>query len=150
VTDMLLFQQLWKMNKPILGICRGFQFFTVALGGSLYQDISELFNTNVSHQQTPPYSKPAHTVYIEDNSLLHRIVQKNCIEVNSCHHQGVKKLPKELKPVAYAEDGLIEAVTSQEKSFFLGVQWHPELNYQVESSSRLLFEAFVKACMNGE
>ena len=47
--------------------------------------------------------------------------------VNSLHWQGIARIADGLKPEAFAEDGLIEAVRGpDEAAFCLGVQWHPE------------------------
>ena len=48
--------------------------------------------------------------------------------------------------MAYAPDGLMEAVCCEEKRFLWAVQWHPEFSYRVDSSSALIFHSFVEAC----
>jgi putative glutamine amidotransferase len=49
-----------------------------------------------------------------------------------------------LRPLACAPDGIIEAIQMTDRTFFLGVQWHPERI--VERSEQLeLFKAFVAA-----
>ena len=73
-------------------------------------------------------------------------VDVNTIGVNSYHHQAVKQLGSGLKPMAFSEDGLVEAVYMPEQKFVAAVQWHPEFNYQKEESSRILFGKFVEAC----
>lgn len=146
--EKLLFDRVTELNKPAFGICRGLQLFNVLSGGSLYQDIPDqmVAEIAVSHKQKPPYADPSHSVHIYKGTLLHDILQTEHIEVNSYHHQGIKMLPAALTAAAAAEDGLVEAVTMENKKFILAVQWHPEFSYTADSNSIKLFSAFVNAC----
>ncbi len=51
--------------------------------------------------------------------------------------------------MAFSPDGLVEAVYAPGKAFMWAVQWHPEFNYQVEESSRMIFGAFIRAALAG-
>lgn len=147
VMETALFKRVLELDKPAFGICRGFQLFNVVLGGTLYQDIPTQYEADiqVKHKQVPPYTEPVHDVHVEEESLLGRIVQKKTLKVNSYHHQGIKTLSEQLRPVATAVDGLIEGIVMPGKTFVLAVQWHPEFNYHLDHSNFRLFEAFVKA-----
>src|SRR5438445_809060 len=46
--------------------------------------------------------------------------------VNSMHHQGLKRLAPGLRASAFAPDGLVEGVESENGHYLVGVQWHPE------------------------
>ena len=49
-----------------------------------------------------------------------------------------------LRPVAWAADGLIEGVEDPERDFFLGVQWHAEtLTHRPEHAA--LFQGLVRS-----
>lgn len=133
-------------DKPALGICRGIQFMNAAFGGTLYQDIPTQYDTYTVHCQQPPYDIPIHNVTIVENSPLYEVVNELELHVNSYHHQAVKVLSDKLKPMAYSEDGLIEAVYVPDKKFVWAVQWHPELNFKVEKSSSDIFKRFVEVC----
>ena len=37
-----IFKAFYRTEKPVFGICRGMQFINVCLGGSIYQDISDI------------------------------------------------------------------------------------------------------------
>ena len=67
--------------------------------------------------------------------------------MNSYHHQGVKKLADNLKPMAYATDNLVESVYMPGKKFVWAVQWHPEFSYTTDKYSRMIFRAFVDSCL---
>jgi len=139
----LLIRAAISADKPLFGICRGMQFLNVVLGGALYQDIPTEFPSKLQHSQKPPYDLPVHSVAV--TGYLRNLLGAEKIEVNSYHHQGVKKLSPQLEIGATASDGLIEAVYMPANHFVLAVQWHPEFALQWPSSQKL-FSAFVQAC----
>ncbi len=150
--EMMLIRQAYSMNMPVLGICRGIQAMVVALGGRLYQDLPSqrsLENlTNVKHMQAPPYTEPCHNVSIISDSFLHKYIQADVIDVNSTHHQAVREpIPNGVKTIAFAQDGVIEGIEAPDKTFFVGVQWHPERLYKTDNKAFALFEAFINACI---
>jgi putative glutamine amidotransferase len=120
---------------PILGICRGCQLLSVAAGGDLIQDLGEGYH---QHRQKAPLSHPSHQINIKAGSLLERLLGPGPLRVNSYHHQGIGRVGS-LRPVAWSNDGLIEAIEGD--GFILGVQWHPE--WLVESAP--LFRGFIEA-----
>ncbi|SDM69715.1 putative glutamine amidotransferase [Fictibacillus solisalsi] len=136
-----------EQNKPVLGICRGTGILNVALGGTLFQDVGSELKNYIKHHQEAPRSVPTHSIAVVENSLLHDITgRKTNLRVNSFHHQAVKSIPSALRPVAFAPDGVIEAVESvNPKQFILGVQWHPEELNDTPSRATLL-EGFIRAC----
>ena len=144
--ESFLAARLLEEDKPVLGICRGLQFLCAFLGGSLWQDLSSQFGTQVAHRQPKPYTQPAHPVQILPHTPLHRILGVDRWEVNSCHHQGVRQLSPRLQPMALAPDGLVEALWAPEYRFCMAVQWHPEMLEAGNPLSRKLFGAFLDAC----
>jgi putative glutamine amidotransferase len=146
--ELDLLNAILPTGKPILGVCRGIQLLNVGLGGTLYQDIY-LQNAQPilqQHTQKLPDSLPAHDVIIEEGSLLHRIAKTTRLPVNTLHHQAVKDCAPGLHAVARSSTGLIEAVEKQDHPFFLGVQWHPERMWHVDTAAKAIFESFVDAC----
>jgi putative glutamine amidotransferase len=147
--EMAMTREALERGLPVFGVCRGEQLLAVARGGSLYQDVAlapEGANPRIRHYQVSPWDRPSHAVNVVANSLLHRILGKERIAVNSLHHQAVCELGEGLQATAYAGDGIIEAVESAEHRFVLGVQWHPERMYQTDPDSRAIFTAFIDAC----
>lgn len=132
-------------NMPLLGICRGIQFINAALGGTLYQDLESEFKSGINHHQSPPYDIPAHKDTILPNTPLAELLGRSELEVNSYHHQAVKKLSPRLTEMAVSEDGLIEAVYMKEKKFIWGVQWHPEFSYKTDENSQKIFNELVSS-----
>ena len=141
-----LFQTALENNKPVFGICRGIQMINALCGGTLYQDLPTEYACRVEHHMEPPYDRTAHQVEIVPDTPLSGWLRQASIGVNSYHHQAVKQLGSGLKPMAFSEDGLVEAVYMPGQKFVAAVQWHPEFNYQKEESSRILFGKFVEAC----
>ena len=135
-----------KMNKPVFAICRGIQALNVALGGSLYQDIPTQYGREIIHSMEKPTNRHWHNVDLVEGSPIHELLQQKTIGVNSCHHQGIRRLGDGLEVMATAPDGIIEAVYLPDMPFVWGVQWHPELFYGADPNHRKLFEAFVEAC----
>lgn len=125
--EINLLNKAVSMDMPILGICRGMQLINVALEGSLYQDINaQIKNSNGHSPSEINVDELYHSVSIKIDSRLFKILNKDKIFVNSFHHQCVKKLGKNLKPVAFSSDNIVEAYESSKHRFLLGVQWHPE------------------------
>ncbi len=83
-----------------------------------------------------------HRATILEGSLAGRILGGGTIEVNSSHHQAVAD-PGPLVVTGHAEDGTIEVCEDPTRTFWLGVQWHPEQPEQ--PSGPLLFGALVQA-----
>ena len=132
-------------NKPVLGICRGIQFINAALGGTLYQDLPIQHSSDIEHHQKPPYDVPIHDVMIEKDSPLYQCLKTETLSVNSYHHQAVKTLADDLKVMAKAPDGIIEAVYMSGNRFLWAVQWHPEFSWKTDPNSTKILKAFIEA-----
>jgi len=133
-----------NLKKPALGICRGIQVINIMLGGTLYQDVPTELPSKISHRQGPPYDVPAHNVRLIPDSPLYKLAGKECLEVNSSHHQGINKVAKGLEVMALSDEGLVEAVYMPDHPFLWGVQWHPECSLKYEIS-RKIFSSFLRA-----
>jgi len=133
---------------PVLAICRGMQELNVALGGTLDHRIQDLpgrldHSTPAEQRLSAVRTGKAHRVRIREGSVLAAIVGGHELAVNSLHQQGVAQLAPGLRVEATAPDGTIEAVTVEgSEAFALGVQWHPEYDFEADRASRAIFEAF--------
>lgn len=132
-------------GAPIFGICRGAQVLNVALGGTLYRTVEEHPGAQ-RHAFYPdlPYDLRPHQVQLAEDSRLATIIGAPLVAVNSLHHQAVRDLAPRVRAVAYAPDGMVEALEVYEHPFALAVQWHPEALPDAPEMRRL-FEAFVAA-----
>lgn len=143
--DMRLVQRsVVGSNMPVLGICAGAQALNIGLGGSLIQDIpSEFPSSKVQHASPKGWEVGfnKHLVKLNSDSKLAKIYGTCELQVPTSHHQSVRRLGAGLKAAAYADDDVIEAVEYADKPFVIGVQWHPERDFE---GNRKLFEEFVK------
>ncbi len=145
-TELLLYQAARQNDLPFFGICRGLQLVNVAQGGTLYEHIIDQHPDALDHSHNSEHGRDrlAHQLRLTAGSNLERILGQSTLEVNSLHHQGIRKLGAGLRATAYAPDGLIEGIELENHDFGLAVQWHPE-ELQAHASMRSLFENFVCA-----
>ena len=132
--ELMITRLAYNRQIPMLGICRGIQTLAMALGGKVFQDISD--RATKKHSQDADRSEPTHTVTIEKDSILYRIYSEaqqcsmfnhqSSIFVNSFHHQAVSDTGAKFRVTARSADGIIEAMESTEYKPVMGVQWHPE------------------------
>ena len=132
--ELMITRLAYNRQIPMLGICRGIQTLAMALGGKVFQDISD--RATEKHSQDADRSEPTHTVTIEKDSILYRIYSEaqqcsmfnhqSSIFVNSFHHQAVSDTGAKFRVTARSADGIIEAMESTEYKPVMGVQWHPE------------------------
>jgi putative glutamine amidotransferase len=140
-----------EQHKPLLAICRGLQVLNVACGGSLIQDLEA--QAGCRGHDIPTRGIPenwgilAHSIEIDHDSLLARLLGTETLEVNSLHHQAIDRLGIALRIVARSTDGTVEAVESAaDHPFLLGVQCHPEALYaSIDRRWSACFSAFVQA-----
>jgi putative glutamine amidotransferase len=134
-----------ELGLPILAICRGQQLVNVLRGGTLVQDLKA---GTIAHRQSEAGDLATHSVSLEPGTALARAFGLQELNVNSFHHQAIERLGRGLRPIAWAGDGLIEAVEATDRPFLLGVQWHAE-SLACEPDHGPLFRAFVEACRWG-
>jgi putative glutamine amidotransferase len=147
-TEINLIRWAYEDNKPLLGICRGQQVMNIAFGGTLIMDIPSETESSITHRigSTAAERKMLlHTVEVASNSTVKPSLGTGLVEVNSIHHQAIKELGRELRPFAYAPDGLIEGVEIPGAHFFVGVQWHPEELFEFHPQMQALFQQFAEA-----
>jgi len=121
-------QEALKLNLPILGICRGMQVVNVFLGGDVYLDHERDLPYAMNHKTISREESRYHQIKASSHSFLEKLIlpTKTC-PVSSRHHQSVKTPGEGLKVAAIAEDGVIEALESEDRSKRIWlVQWHPE------------------------
>ncbi len=138
VSDYILLSYCLDRDIPVLCICRGMQMLSVVSGADMIQDLPQWFEeqgikTSFLHRDPEKRSFIAHPVKIPSaESLIYRIMHVDSIEgVPSWHHQAIKGVDNtRLVVTAYTEtDGkqIIEAVERPDKTFCLGIQFHPEV-----------------------
>ncbi len=143
--ELRLLRQAFRRKVPILGICRGSQLLNAVSGGTLLRRRSEEEITLSSYrgqekggvkgvtpglkhieESAEHYDSYRHGVTLVAGTPLARWYGQKTLQVNSYHHQGVRKLASRFKPMAHADDGLIEGFYDPKAPFVVGLQFHPE------------------------
>jgi putative glutamine amidotransferase len=116
-----------ERDLPLLGICRGMQLINVALGGTLNQHLPEHLGNELHRQAIGTFDGSDHDVEVLDGTLAMRVIGAHSHSTKSHHHQGVERVGEGLSVSARSPlDDLVEAIELPQRSFVLGVQWHPE------------------------
>jgi putative glutamine amidotransferase len=129
---------------PIFGICRGFQEFNVAFGGTLHPEIREIPG-RMNHRMPPDGTleekfELRHMVSFTPDGAFHRVLGETEVMVNSLHGQGILDKGSRVLIEGHASDGTPEAIVIEgAQGFAMGVQWHPEWNAALDPVSRPLF-----------
>ena len=161
--DLALLKEADARRLPVFAVCLGIQELAVHRGGTLIQHIPD--EPNAAKHDGTTQRPVTHIVTIEADSLLARIVGPEPastagppaarsrkadeaggpLETNSRHHQAVREPGRGMRIVARSEDGLIEAIESEDRHrFVLGVQWHAE-DLVAEPRHLALFVALCRA-----
>ncbi|HEV3230247.1 MAG TPA: gamma-glutamyl-gamma-aminobutyrate hydrolase family protein [Solirubrobacteraceae bacterium] len=141
--ELALARRADERGMPILGICRGAQILNIARGGTLIQHLPDRRRTG-DHRQAVPGRRTIHEVELRADSRLAAILGRECLRVNSFHHQAVRRVGRGLRAVGRSPDGVIEAVEAPGRDFQIGVQWHAETLIK-RSEQLALMRAFVAA-----
>lgn len=148
-SELYLTRKAVQEGMPILGICRGLQLLNVALGGTLIQDIPDITGGKAHNESATRenWLHMAHPMRIEGDSQLAHILGTTEIAVNSLHHQALDHIGTGLRPVAWSDDGIIEAVEGTGANFMVAVQCHPEtLRGEADPRWQAMFDRFVARC----
>lgn len=141
-------------QRPLFGICRGFQEINVALGGTLRRDTSASSDL-LAHHAPDGVSFDGmfdhrHKVELVDGGMLATAYDRASLDVNSVHYQGVGDLAAGLAVEARAPDGLVEAYSARPNGApLLAVQWHPEWATDDNGDSQTYFRLLGRA-LRGE
>ncbi len=141
------------LGLPFLGICQGLQYWVVAQGGYLSQDIhAEYRGAGTRRACAAPHAErwqfnAMRVLPVAESILAQCSGDAQAIWGVCMHHQAVREAPDGLVVTAVEVDGLIGAVERQDGFFGVGVQWHPEQRdiYATQPSARALFSAFIQA-----
>src|SRR5699024_5976898 len=72
------------------------------------------------------------------------LLERDTVDAGSYHHQTLDRTGDGLMVAAYAHDNSIEAIEHRDKSWVVGLQWHPEEASANASHRRLLFQAVIR------
>lgn len=129
--NLEIIKLLKEKNIPTLGICLGMQEM-------FYEDnLIDISNHNINS---------LHEINIIKDTLLYKILKKDKILVNSRHNSSLINSNYLISSIS--KDNIIESLELPNHIFFLGLQWHPENLYDIDSNSKKIFDYFIKICKN--
>lgn len=140
-----LLREALRRGVPIMGICRGSQLLNVVCGGTLYGDVQKEKGSHRAHIDFEHYDTYRHPVTVVPGTPLARWYRRKTLNVNSYHHQGVRELAPRFRPMAHADDGLIEAFYDPDAVFTVGLQFHPERMLKEYAGNLKVWKAFTTA-----
>ena len=120
-----------EKNIPVLGICLGMQ---------------EMFYNNNMTDIKKHHINSLHEIRIKKNTLLYKIIRQEKILVNSRHKSSIKNTNYIVSSIS--KDNVIESIEDPKQKFYIGLQWHPENLYDIDSNSKKIFDYFIKMCQN--
>jgi putative glutamine amidotransferase len=147
--ELRLLRDALRRKLPVLGICRGSQLVNVACGGALYGDVKKEKRSRLRHIHPRRYDAYRHPIDVVPGTPLARWYGRRTVRVNSYHHQGIRRLARRLRAMAYAPDGLIEAYFDPRADFLVGLQFHPERMLREHRGNVRVWEAFASAVHKG-
>ena len=140
--ELALMRALLARPKPVLAICRGMQILNTVLGGTLHVHLPDVVGESVLHR-APPRDPISHSIQVAADSELAKVIGQQ-VHTASWHHQAIQQLGKGLKAVAWAPDGVIEAVELEGRQDVLAVQWHPEITAAEDNGQQQMFDWLIK------
>jgi putative glutamine amidotransferase len=143
--ERALVSRFLELDRPYLGICNGMQMLGCLSGCLMSGHASTYTDGTIAHDDR----ETRHSVTVLADTQLHTITAKGQISVNSFHREALVQLSDAVTVNAMSPDGLIEGIERQDKTFAVGVQWHPERLIEETVDASALFAAFVRACAQG-
>jgi len=141
-SELELARAVIEAEMPTLAICRGTQLINIALGGTLFLHLPDVVGEEILHR-LPPREPVEHLVTVDGNSRLAKIMGETSVATASWHHQAIRDVATDLKVIARAPDGTIEAVEMPDNRWLTAVQWHPELTASRDVHQQRLFDHLV-------
>ena len=144
-TELQLAELGLESGKPILATCRGMQIINVLFGGTLHAHVPDIYGENTLHRHAEDKAID-HKIELVKNSKLAQLLGVSSFAAKSWHHQAVDKVAENFTAVGYAEDGVIEAIESDEYPNLIAVQWHPEISAKDNLLQQKLFNEWLSLC----
>lgn len=125
--ELALARAALARDLPLLAVCRGMQLLNVACGGTLEQHLPDRVGHAAHRRTVGSFADADHEVRLAAGSLALRAAGEARHAVKSHHHQGVDRVGEGLVVTGWDALGEVaEAIERPDRTFVLGVQWHPE------------------------
>jgi putative glutamine amidotransferase len=140
--EMALARRAMERDMPVLGICRGMQVLNVSAGGTLHQHVPDLVGHGEHRRNPGSFENSDHDVVLDTGSLAERAAGESVHVTKSHHHQGVDDIGDGFVITGRSSlDDLPEAIEAPERTYVLGVQWHPEADETSQVVASLVEQA---------
>ena len=136
--ECIVARYCYDNDIPTLGICCGQNIIVRALGGTT----ERIPNPEKHNKKMDTY---VHDIQINPTSHFYKIVKTEKMMVNSRHKRTIKECPF-LEKVAFCEDGYADVIEAPNKTFYIGVRFHPESLYTIDKKHNKIFEDFIHSC----
>lgn len=145
--ELRLARRALARRLPLLGISRGAHVLNVVAGGTLYTDLKRERKSGIRHRvEGSQRDRYRHSVrMLAGTPLKSWYGNRDTLRVDSDHAQGIKTLARRFRPMAFAEDGLLEAFYDPAERFVLGLQFRPERMLRANAGHAKVYRAFVDA-----
>ncbi len=132
-------KKIIELDKPLIGICAGFNNILRALGTDVIKDKTkshDIYDKNYRHK-----------ISISTGTKLYELIKQKEYSVNSIHSMIAPKENVEGYATisSFSYDGLVESFELNNKKFVIGIKWHPELMLEDEFTKNL-FKEFIEKC----
>jgi len=132
-------KKIIELDKPLIGICAGFNNILRALGTDVIEDKTkshDIYDRNYRHK-----------ISVLKETKLYDFINKKEYDVNSIHTMIAPKENVEgyAEISSFSYDGLVESFELKDKKFVIGIKWHPELMLEEEFPNKL-FKEFIEKC----
>ncbi|HXW53289.1 MAG TPA: gamma-glutamyl-gamma-aminobutyrate hydrolase family protein [Myxococcota bacterium] len=141
--EVALYHACKERQMPVFGICRGLQLINVAEGGTLHQELPE--PRTIQHERGHDGWIHHHMIEIDPKSVVFTLMKTTSYAMSSLHHQAVDQLGRNLRKVAWSEDGVIEIIEMiDQHHFIVGLHGHVEQTRQNLKLYDNILQAFME------
>ena len=132
-------KRIIELDKPLIGICAGFNNILRAIGTDVIEDKTNSHNIYDANYR--------HDIKIMKNTKIYEYAKKEDYQVNSIHSMmgPIDKVEEYATISSISYDGFVESIELKEKRFVIGVKWHPELMLE-DPITKGLMNDFISKC----